>query len=202
MGQGKDAGKMTDPAHKTRLSRPARALRLLGGVLDPRAWVHLARMVNYYNHTHVAPRRQLTIGRGARVSPDAAFSNAARITIGDHVGIGARTTLWAGPRDGHIRIGDNVLFGPDVLVTAAGYRFNDGHPVTEQAMDEADVVIGNDVWFGAKVIVLPGAVIGNGAIIAAGAVVRGELPAMAIAAGVPARIVGQRDIAEKSQNRP
>lgn len=185
------------PAHKTRMSRPARALRLALALLDPRAWAHLVRMVNFYNHTHVTPRRKLDIAPGGNISPDAAFSNPERIHIGPRVRIGSRTTLWAGPRDGHLRIGADVLFGPDVLVTAAGYRFNDGQPVTEQAMDEADVVIGDDVWLGAKVIVLPGAVIGDGAVIAAGSVVRGEIPAMSIAAGVPARAVGQREIAPK-----
>ena len=80
-------------------------------------------------------------------------------------------------------------------MTAAGYRFNDGQPVTAQAMDEADVIIGNDVWLATRVIVLPGAVIGDGAVIGAGAVVRDEIPAFAIAVGMPARVVGYRQIA-------
>lgn len=82
--------------------------------------------------------------------------------------------------------------GPSVLVTAANYRFNDGQPVTSQAMDEADVVIGDDVWLGARVMVMPGVTIGDGAIIAAGAVVTKDIPAFAIAAGVPAKVVGER----------
>ena len=108
--------------------------------------------------------------------------------------MGARCHLWAGPEAGRIVIGDNVLFGPEVMVTAAGYRFNDGHPVTDQAMDEADIVIGDDVWLGTRVIVLPGVTIGSGAIIGAGAVVTADIPAMAIAVGTPAKIVGTRQI--------
>ena len=42
------------------------------------------------------------------------------------------------------------------MITAAGYRFNDGSPVTRQLMDEQDVVLGADVWLGARAIVLPG----------------------------------------------
>lgn len=180
--------------YKKNPSAPARALRLVLSSLDPRAWAHVFRLVNYYNYTHVTPRRRLTLGPGARISPNAEFSNPERITAGRGLRLGARCTLWAGHATGRIVIGDDVLFGPEVMVTAAGYRFNDGQPVTAQAMDEADVTIGSDVWIGARVIVLPGARIGAGAIIAAGAVVRGEIPAMAIAAGVPARVIGTRTL--------
>lgn len=89
-----------------------------------------------------------------------------------------------------------MLFGPEVLITAANYRFNDGSPVTEQLMDEADVTIGRDAWLGARVIVLPGVTIGEGAVIAAGSVVRKDVPSFAIAAGVPAKVVGERQRGE------
>ncbi|MEP2473675.1 MULTISPECIES: acyltransferase [Rhodobacterales] len=184
------------PAHKKRLSKPGRAIRMLAALFDPRAYLHVLRIVNYYNYTHVIPRRALQVGPGARISPNAAFSNPERIKIGARFGLGARSTLWAGPATGMIEIGDDVLFGPDVLVTAAGYRFNDGSPVTEQAMDEASVHIGSDVWIGAKAIILPGVTIGNGAIIGAGALVRGPIPENAIAVGVPAKVVGLRTLAE------
>ena len=50
--------------------------------------------------------------------------------------------------------------------------------------------IGSDVWIGARAVVLGGADVGNGAVIGAAAVVDGEVPAYAVAAGNPARIVG------------
>lgn len=183
---------MKSYAKKKVLPKWRRFLRLVVSVLDPRAWMHLLKIVNYYNYTHVTPLRQIRVGPGAAIAPNAAFSEPDRITVGLRVRIGARSTLWAGPSTGRIIIGDDVLFGPDVLVTAASYRFNDGSPVTDQAMDEADVEIGNDVWLGAGAIVLPGARIGDGAIIAARAVVRGEIEAGDIVAGVPARKVGER----------
>lgn len=188
------------PAHKARKSRAQRALRLIGSVLDPRAYLHAIKLVNYYNYSHVQPRRKLRrVGPGANISPNAVFSNPERIEIGARLSLGARSTLWAGPANGRIVIGDDVLFGPDVMVTASGYRFNDGSPVTAQAMDEADVVIGNDVWLAARVIVLPGARIGDGAVIGAGAVVIGEIPPFAIAVGAPAKVVGQRTIADRDE---
>lgn len=180
------------PSHKRRPRRLVRAIRLVASVLDPRAYLHALRIMNYYNYSHVRPRRLLSAGPGSRISPNAVFSNAERIEIGARCAIGARCTLWAGPGHGRIRVGDDVLFGPEVMVTAANYRFNDGRPVTDQAMDEADVAIGDDVWLGTRAIVLPGSRIGNGAIIGAGAIVRGEIPPDAIAVGMPARVVGYR----------
>lgn len=181
------------PAHKLRLSKPARLWRLVKATLDPRAWAHLIKIVNFYNYTHVQPMRKITVGPNASISPTAEFSYPERITMGARVRIGTRCVIWAGPGTGRVTLGDDVMFGPEVMITAAGYRYNDGHPVTDQAMDEADVTIGNDVWVGARAMLMPGTRIGDGAIIGAHSVVRGEIPAMAIAAGTPARIVGKRD---------
>lgn len=181
-------------AHKKSLSRPERLRRLVASVFDLRAWLHLVKIVNYYNYSHVKPMRRIRIGNDYRVSPDVNFSNEGNIAIGQRVSIGSRCFLWAGPDNGRIIIGDDVLFGPEVLVTAANYRFNDGSPVTKQLMEEGDVVIGDDVWIGARAIILPGVTIGNGAIVGAGALVRNDVPPCAIAVGVPARVVGQRDI--------
>jgi acetyltransferase-like isoleucine patch superfamily enzyme len=185
---------MTDqtPAPKNTLSKPQKLVRLITSVLDPRAYLHIFKLINYYNYSHVAPLRELKIGPNPSISPNAIFSNAERIEIGARLNLGARCALWAGATKGRILIGDDVLFGPDVMVTTSNYRFNDGGPVTKQAMDEEDVRIGNDVWIGAKAIVLPGAVIGDGAIIGGGAIVRGEIPPFAIAVGAPAKVVGER----------
>jgi acetyltransferase-like isoleucine patch superfamily enzyme len=179
-------------AYKNAPSRTGKLIRLILGAFDPRAWVHAVRLVNHYNQTHVRPLRRLTIGPNPAISPNAQFSNPERIRIGANFRLGSRGVLWAGPAEGRIVIGDDVMFGPDVLVTAAGYRYDDGRPVTDQAMDEADVVIGDDVWIGAKSVILPGARIGEGAIIGAAAVVRGEIPPFSVAVGAPARVVGAR----------
>lgn len=181
--------------HKQRLGRIARLMRLLGATFDPRAWAHLIKLVNYYNYSHVAPRRRIRFGSSPSVSPDVVFSNPDRIDIGDRVRIGSRCHIWAGPGEGRIRIGNDVLFGPEVMLTAATYRYNDGSPVSDQAMREGDIEIGNDVWLATRALVLPGTRIGDGAIVAAGAVVKGDVPAMAIVAGAPAKVVGQREIA-------
>lgn len=183
-------------ATKKAPDRRQKALRLLLSAIDPRAWLHLLKMVNYYNYSHVAPLRRMKVGVSPNISPDAVFSNAERITVGDRARIGSRCHLWAGPSRGRIIIGDDALLGPEVLITAASYDYNAGSPITLQPMNEADVVIGNDVWLATRVVVLPGSRIGDGAIIAAGAIVKGEIPPMTIAAGSPAKVVSKRSVAD------
>lgn len=186
---------MTDPnspVYKDQKSRTGRLLRLIGGVLDPRAWAHLFKIVNYYNYTHVAPLRDIKKGAGCAISPTAGFSNPQNIELGARVRIGADCAIWGGPGGGKVTLGDDVLLGPRVMMTAASYRFNEGSPVTNQPMKEADITIGRDVWIATGAIILPGTQIGDGAVIGAHAIVRGQVPPYALVASPLAGQVGER----------
>lgn len=78
------------------------------------------------------------------------------------------------------------------LVRKYGTHYNN-HPLTESAIrDNRPVEIGNDVWIGANVIILPGVNIGDGAILAAGTVVTKDVPPYAMVGGVPAHIIRYR----------
>lgn len=171
----------------------SRAFRLLGSIFDPRPYLHFFRLLHYWNYSHVTPRRRARIGAGVALAPNVSFRNGERIEIGARSHIGENCALWAGDKDGRILIGEDALFGPDVYVTASNYRFEPGTPVMRQPRVEADVIIGADVWLGAGVIVLPGVTVGDGCVLAAGCVVTKDLPAGAVAAGIPARIVKMRD---------
>jgi acetyltransferase-like isoleucine patch superfamily enzyme len=188
--------KMTDQppeAFSPKMPIGQRFVRLLISAFDPRAYLHMIRMVNYYNHTHVAPRRKITFGRDCAVAPDVNFAHGERIVLGDRVNIGPRCHIWAGPSTGKITLADDVLLGPEVLITAAGYDYNRGSPVNAQPMKEADIVIGRDVWIGCRAIVTAGVTIGDGCIIGAGSIVTKNLPPGSVAVGAPARVVRQRD---------
>lgn len=187
-------GQDSNLVHKQRLGFGRKLMRLLMAIFDPRAWMHLVKIVNFYNYSHVRPLRELTVGASPAISPDAVFSNAERIVMGDRPRIGSRCHIWAGPGTGRIIIGDDVLMGPEVMLTAATYDYNAGSPVTDQPMREADIVIGNDVWLATRALILPGTMIGDGSVVAAGAVVKGHFPPMVILAGSPAKVVGQRAI--------
>lgn len=180
------------PVHKQRLTRAQKFRRLILSFLDPRAWAHAVKVVNYYNYTHVSELRKVTRGQRLIISPTASFANGQNITLGDGCRIGANCYLWAGPGKGRIILEADVMLAPGVMMSAANYRFNDGSPVTDQAMKEADITIGRDVWIGYGAVILAGASIGQGAIIGAGAVVRGKVEPFAILAGNPALVVGER----------
>jgi acetyltransferase-like isoleucine patch superfamily enzyme len=175
-----------------RNSRRARAIRLARSALDPRPWVHLVRLVHYYNYGHVAQVRRVQLGENVTMAPNVSLRSGERIAIGAHSHIGERSSLWAGSTSGRITLGEHALLGPEVFITAANYQTRPGVPVMDQPRDEADVTVGRDVWLGARVIVLPGVTIGDGCVVGAGAVVTKDLPPNAIAVGTPARVVGER----------
>ena len=87
-----------------------------------------------------------------------------------------------------VYIGDDVMIGPNTLITTVG------HPLSPKARKERHgickpVHIGNNVWIGGNVTVLPGVNIGDNAVIAAGAVVTKDVPANCVVGGVPAKII-------------
>ncbi len=173
-------------------SPAARAFRAATTLLDPRILVQPFRLLHYYNYTHVAPRRKLTLGARVRLAPNVSFANAERIAIGDGTQIGARCHLWAGDAAGRITIGAGTTFGPDCFLTASDYGIAAGMPIAAQPRRERDITVGADVWLGAKVIVTAGVTIGDGCVVGAGAVVTRDLPPGSIAVGVPAKVVGHR----------
>lgn len=86
------------------------------------------------------------------------------------------------------------MMGTDVIIITRNHRFDRTDiPMMEQGFEEErPVYIGNDVWIGDRVLILPGVHIGDGSIIAAGAVVTKDVPPYSIVAGVPARKIRDR----------
>lgn len=87
---------------------------------------------------------------------------------------------------GGIEIGDNVLIGQQVVIATLNH---DLIPQKRANMFPAPVKIGNDVWIGAHATILQGVTIGDGAVIAAGAVITKDVPGNTVVAGVPAKII-------------
>lgn len=86
---------------------------------------------------------------------------------------------------GGIEIGDGCLIGQQVVIATLNHDLN---PARRKDMLPEPVKIGNNVWVGAHATILPGVTVGDNAVIAAGAVVTKDVPANAVAAGVPAKI--------------
>lgn len=112
------------------------------------------------------------------------------LRIGDHTYIGPRCILGAG---GGIVIGANVTMGAGVELLAENHVFTDtSTPINRQGVTRKGICIEDDVWIGNQVIILDGVRIGHGAVIGAGSVVTASIPPYTIAAGVPARTIGER----------
>ncbi len=110
--------------------------------------------------------------------------------IGEHSFIGCNAVLGAG---GGVRIGNHVLIGQCVNIHAESHIFQDpDRLIKEQGVSYQGIVIEDDVWIGSKATILDGVTIGRGAVIGAGAVVTRSVSPYAIAAGVPARVIGSR----------
>lgn len=93
-------------------------------------------------------------------------------------------------RRDNVIIGDRVSIGPDVLIVTDSSP-NNSRLIKPYPMISKNVVIKNDVWLGARVVVLPGVKIGECSIIAAGSIVTKSIPDYSVAAGTPARVIKQ-----------
>lgn len=163
---------------------------------------------------HVDFGRRVTLGRGARIEAYGTgdevnikfgddvqindyvqIAGAGRIEIGNRVLIASRVfitdhnhgayggrsaTMRPSPRTGAVPVLDGNHSGPNV-------------PPADRPLSIAPVTIGDDVWLGQGVCVLPGVRIGAGCIVGANAVVAGDLPPGSIAVGIPARVVRTYD---------
>lgn len=114
------------------------------------------------------------------------------IYIGDNVGIGEFAHIGGA---GGVKIGDNTIIGSYFSVHPENHIFSDLHIlIKEQGVSHKGISIGSNCWIGAKVTILDGSVIGNGCIIAAGAVVNTTFPDNVVLAGIPAKIIKRRDL--------
>lgn len=126
-------------------------------------------------------------GKKVNIEQGAVFS--AKATLGDYSGIGINARI-----NGECHIGSYVMMGTDVIVITRNHAYSRVDiPMMEQGFEkERPVVIGNNVWIGDRVIILPGVTIGDGSVIAAGAVVTHDVRPNSVVGGVPARLIAMR----------
>ena len=118
--------------------------------------------------------------------------SARNIEIGNNVRIGEGTYINA---HGGLFIGNNVHFGPKVFIWTSNHNYFAPEKLPyDDTMIYKNITINNNVWVGAKVILIPGVTIGEGAVIAMGAVVTKDVPPCAVVGGNPAKILKYRDI--------
>jgi acetyltransferase-like isoleucine patch superfamily enzyme len=142
---------------------------------------------------HTGPRRRLRrLGSGCTIEKTVSFRSAEQIEIGNRVVIGPFSVIWASEH-ARLVIEDDVLLGPHVTLLTAnhGIRAVD-RPIRDQPQVEREIRIARGAWIGAQAVVLPGVTVGEGAVVAAGAVVNRDVRPFEIVGGVPARTIGSR----------
>lgn len=125
-------------------------------------------------------------GKDVNVEKGATFST--KCTIGDNSGIGINAQL------GIVHIGNNVLMGKDLIAVTRNHGFIDKDTLIRKQgyTEEEPIYIGNDVWIGHRVILLPGVHIADGCVIGAGSVVTKNTEPYGVYAGNPAKRIKDR----------
>jgi acetyltransferase-like isoleucine patch superfamily enzyme len=158
----------------------ARALALIGRAEFPLGRVAVRRLPRI---SRPAKDTRLVLGPGVRLFEDVAFfldGDGATIEIGRDTYLNRRVEVMCKHR---VTIGEDCAIAWDVSIMDTNYHW------LSDAPPDAPVEIGDRVWIGARATVLPGVTIGDGAVVAAGAVVTHDVPARTLVAGVPARPV-------------
>ena len=126
---------------------------------------------------------------GRPMDPDFHFFPPFTTDCGKNLHIGRRVFINAGCRfqdQGGIYIGDDVLVGHNCVIATINHL---EEPARRGDMTTRPVRIGNRVWIGANVTILPGVTVGDGAILAAGAVVTKDVAPRTVVGGVPAKVL-------------
>jgi len=143
-----------------------------------------------HGYAHVKTQPGLMIDPGVTIwisndegaQPDLVFGR--RVCISRHTYLGVYQPMT---------IGDNTIIGAYSYIISANHRYDSREiPIRDQGYTGAPVHIGEDVWIGTHVVILPGVTIGKGAIIAAGSLVNRDVPAYEIWGGMPAKFLKSR----------
>ena len=133
---------------------------------------------------------EVMIGAYSIVRASMLSSLGEGLSIGKKSSLDAFSFIGAG---GGVFIGDCVIMGQHVSFHAENHQYDRlDVPIREQGTTRQGIVIENDCWVGSNVTFLDGAHVGRGCVIAAGTVVRGEIPEYSVVAGVPGRVIKSR----------
>lgn len=114
------------------------------------------------------------------------------VVIGERVTLNSGVVIYTG---NGVSIGNDVAVAANTTFAATNHEFADRtRPIRTQGFrpSKGGIVVEDDVWIGANVVLLDGTVLRRGVVVAAGSTVRGEVPPFAIVAGAPARKIGER----------
>ena len=171
--------------------------RVLQRYAVPQFMVALYYSLKYHCYVSTQARVQLTskiaFGKGTVVKPYAILqTQGGRICTGQHCAISSFNHISTGIED--VILGDYVRTGPHVTILGGSRNFKQKNTlIIQQGSYHKSVSIEDDVLIGAGVVILPGSRIGKGAVVGALSLVNHDIPPYAIVAGVPAKVIGERE---------
>lgn len=169
-------------------------LQAAGRNLRVARWFHRFDTLGY--RCAVGPRVRIFGGVKIHLGDEAALFDGAVISGAGTVRIGARSSLGCDSMivcNDRVEIGRDTQISPNCFIVDADHGVADPDtPIRLQALTSRPVIIGDDVWVGSHCVVLRGVHIGDGAVVGAGSVVTRDVPARAIVAGSPARLIRLR----------
>jgi acetyltransferase-like isoleucine patch superfamily enzyme len=154
--------------------------------------VRVGRGVKFEGRTLIKGAHRVKIGAHTTVGRFIQLDTVKRgyITIGEYCFLGHFSIILA---QEEVTIGDKVLVSPNCFITDANHGIRLGMPIIEQMGTHMPIRIGSDVWLGIFTVIVPGAIIGDGAVLGAASFVNSEIPPLAVAVGQPARVVKIRN---------
>lgn len=145
---------------------------------------------SFYLFNRVYGLRKVNKGKSVKIRPGTLIRDPERVIIGNHTTIGTNNIIWAGKKEGKIIFGNNVMTGPYCSFFGFNHGFEIGDiPFIEQECIDGDIIIEDNVWFGANVTVLANVRIGANSVIAAGSVVTKAVEPNTIVGGNVAKII-------------
>ncbi len=130
-------------------------------------------------------------GKNVQIIDESDIHYKENIKLGNNVYIGREASIWG---IGGVTIGDNTILGPRVTIHSSNHRYENAEMLPYDNVSYLqEVQIGRNVWIGDSAMLCPGCEIGDGAVVAMGAVVSGKVPKCAVVAGNPAKVVKMRD---------
>ena len=145
----------------------------------------LGGCINYYR----VKKKALSVGKGLSLGRSEVSVNKNTI-IGNNCRLNGLRIFGLG----RVEIGNNVAIATDAVILSGNHNYEGSELPYDDSYNPRPVYIGDYVWIGVRVTILPGTKIGEGAIIQAGSVVHGEIPPCSIAGGNPAKVFKMRDI--------
>ena len=162
------------------------AIRSMGGKIGKNVKFYEGIRIVGNSPGAIAIGDDVCILRGVTVST----TPGGRVEIGNGVHIGEGSIIYSGVG---IRIGNNVIIGPQNIIVDLDHRFqNLDLPINQQGMIGKEVCIEEDVWIASQCVIIKGVTVGKGSVIAAGSIVNKSIPPYSVVAGVPAKVIKKR----------